>query len=415
MEIPGFYEFYCPVKTVAGHDVLEKIPELLTDLNAARPMLITDKGVSKAGLCDMVTTAVNKKVKICSVEDDVPPDSDLKVVNHLAGVYKEKQCDAIIAVGGGSVLDTAKGVNILVSEKAGDLMRFAGAGALRKKLKPLIAVPTTSGTGSEVTQAAVIADHEKSTKMLFSSHFLLPDIAVLDSRMTLTLPPAITAATAMDALTHAVEAYTCLQKNPMSDASAVAAIELISRNLMPVIQHPDDADGRLALAVGANLAGIAFSNAMVGMVHALGHSVGAVCQAPHGSCMAILLAYGLEYNMHKNGHYTAQLLLPLAGPDLFALTPSHLRAEKTILFIRGLNEQLHKATNGKHARCFKEMLTPDGQPMVPKTKLEDIARKAMGDGCIFYNPEEMDYDDFFMVMEHAWEGIALDRDLIRKG
>lgn len=415
MGLPGFYEFYCPVKTVAGHDVLEQIPEMLTTLGAQRPMLLTDKGVSGAGLAEMVINAVQEKMVIGSVEDEVPADSDLKVVNHLAAEYKTKKCDALIAVGGGSVMDTAKGVNIVVSEGADDLMKYTGAGALKQRLNPLIAVPTTSGTGSEVTQVAVIADHDKNIKMLFTSHFLLPDIAVLDSRMTLTLPPVITAATAMDALTHAVEAYTCLQKNPLSDAHAVAAIEMICKNLMKVMRNPDDVDGRLALAVGANLAGIAFSNSMVGMVHTLGHSVGAVCGVPHGCCMAILLPYGLEYNMHKNGNHTAKLLLHLAGPDMYALTPSHLRAEKSILSIRSLNDQLHKATKGKHARCFKEMFNTKGELMVPREMLEPVAKKAMGDGSIFYNPEEMDYDDFLMVLEHAWEGIVLDRNLIRKG
>ena len=241
------------------------------------------------------------------------PTPIVQTVTRIADRYRETHCDAIIAVGGGSVLDTAKGVNILVSEGSNDLIKFSGAGALKRPLKPLIAVPTTSGTGSEVTLVAVIADHEKQLKMLFTSNFLLPDVALLDSRMTMTLPPAITAATGMDAITHAIEAYTCLAKNPLSDSHAVRAIELISRNLLNVVKNPDDKEGRLSLAIGANLAGIAFSNSMVGMVHTLGHSVGAVCGAPHGSCMAVLLPYGLEYNRHKNGSFTAELLFPLAG------------------------------------------------------------------------------------------------------
>jgi alcohol dehydrogenase len=173
----------------------------------------------------------------------------------------------IVAVGGGSVMDTAKGVNIVVSENADDLMQFSGAGNLTRPLKPLVAIPTTAGTGSEVTLVAVIADPARNLKMPFTSYFLMPDIAVLDPRMTLTLPPAITAATAMDALTHAIEAYTCLAKNPLSDAHAQLAIELIGQNLLKVINVPENANGRLALAVAATLAGVAFSNAMVGMVH----------------------------------------------------------------------------------------------------------------------------------------------------
>jgi alcohol dehydrogenase len=415
MHVPGYYEFFCPVQTVAGSQALEKIPDLLNGLHAQRPMIITDEGVVAAGLVDTVNGAITPGVRIGSVEDDVPPDSDLKVVNRLARVYRERGCDAIIAVGGGSVMDTAKGVNIVVSENADDLMRFAGAGTLTRPLKPLVAIPTTAGTGSEVTLVAVIADRERNQKMLFTSYFLLPDAAVLDPRMTLTLPAAITASTAMDALTHAVEAYTCLSKNPMSDAHALMAIELIGQKLLHVIENPDDADGRLALAVGANLAGVAFSNAMVGMVHTLGHSVGAVCGVPHGTCMAILLPYGLEYNMHKNGHLTAQLLLPLAGARIYAQTPAHLRARQTVSAIRQLNQRLHQETGGVHARFFKEITGPDGNARVPVDKMEAIVQKALGDGSIFYNPEELDHDDLLMVLSHAWAGTPLDQNLVKKG
>jgi alcohol dehydrogenase len=233
--------------------------------------------------------------------------------------------------------------------------------------------------------------------------------------MTLTLPPVITAATAMDALTHAVEAYTCLAKNPLSDAHALLAIELIGQNLVNVVKQPDDANGRLALAVGATLAGVAFSNAMVGMVHALGHAVGAVCGVPHGTCMAILLPYGLEYNMHKNGELTAELLLPLAGARMYTQTPAHLRAEQTVAVIRQLNQRLHQDTGGRHARFFKEIKGPDGSSRVPVEKLEAIAEKAIGDGAILCNPEELDHDDLVMVMSHAWAGTPLDRNLVNKG
>lgn len=415
MHFPGYHEFFCPVTTVAGHRALEKIPQLLDRLGARRPMIITDSGVAGAGLVDIVTAAITPGARIGAVEDDVPPDSDLKAVNRIAGAYRKSGCDAVVAVGGGSVMDTAKGVNIVVSENADDLMQFSGAGTLTRPLKPLVAIPTTAGTGSEVTLVAVIADHDRNLKMIFTSYFLVPDAAVLDPRMTLTLPPAITAATAMDALSHAVEAYTCLAKNPLSDAHALLAIELIGQNLLGVIKNPGNADGRLALAVGANLAGVAFSNAMVGMVHTLGHSVGAVCGVPHGTCMAILLPYGLEYNMHKNSHLTAQMLLPLAGARTYAQTPAHLRAQQVVARIRQLNQRLYQETGGRHARFFKEIAGPDGSARVPVDKLESIAEKALGDGSIFYNPEELDHDDLVMVMSHAWAGTPLDRKLVKKG
>jgi len=413
--IPGYYEYCCRVNVVAGHDALERIPEILARVNASRPMIVTDRGVAGAGLIDLVTNALGEKVKIGGVDDEVPPDSSLEAVRRIAEAYRRNACDALIAVGGGSVLDTAKGANIMVSEETDDLMAFSGAGALKHPLKPLIAIPTTAGTGSETTLVAVIKDHERHRKMPFLSYFLQPDAAILDSRMTLTLPPAITAATAMDALTHAVEAYTCLAKNPLSDASAVSVIELIARHLMPVMKQPDNRNGRLALALAATLGGMAFSNAMVGMVHNIGHAVGAVCGAPHGNCMAILLPYGLEYNLHRNGHLTAELLLPLEGADVYARTPPEKRALRVIARVRELNQSLHDITRGRHPRCLGEVTDRDGNPAVPKERLTDIVAAAKSDPALLLNPEDLDDEDYRMVLEHAWDGTPLDRSRIKKG
>lgn len=410
---PGYYEFFCGVKTVAGHEALERIPALLEGLGASKPMIVTDKGVAAAGLVSIVEEALASGMPAVAVEDDVPVDSDVGTVHRIASVYREAGCDALIAVGGGSVMDTAKGVNIVVSEEAESLLDFSGAGVLKRPLKPLVAVPTTAGTGSEVTLVAVINDPSVNRKLLFSSHFLLPDIAVLDPRMTLTLPPHLTAATAMDAMTHAVEAYTCLSKNPISDAFAVEAISLISRNLMDVVKRPEDQEGRLALATAANLAGIAFSNSMVGMVHTLGHSVGGVCHVAHGTCMSILLPYGLEYNMHKNGRWTGELLYPIAGEAVYAATAPDKRAEKTVACIREFNQALYEATDGRHSRFFKEVTDRNGNPAVTREHLPAIARTALGDGSIFYNPEEVDYDDALMVMEASWAGDPLDLSRVK--
>lgn len=415
MYIPDYYEFCCPVNIVAGHDALERIPGLLEDLGANSPMIVTDKGVLAAGLTTVLIRALSGRLSLPVIRDEVPPDSDLETVNRLAQVFREKNCDSIIALGGGSVLDTAKGVNILVSENADDITKFKGAGALKRKLNPLIAVPTTAGTGSEVTLVAVIADKAHDRKLLFTSYFLLPDAAVVDSRMTLTLPPHITAPTAMDALCHAMEACFCLGRNPISDAFAHEAISLICGNLMAVMENPKDRDGRLALATAATLAGMAFSNSMVGMVHGLGHSVGSVCHVPHGTCMAVLLPYGMEYNLHRQGQRIGELLLPMAGPETYARTPEHKRPAQVIEGIRRLNRKLSKATDGLHPTCLKEIRDRSGTPLVPRDKLPEIARTALGDGTLFYNPEELDYDDFLMVATAAWEGIPLDPSNIKKG
>jgi len=415
MILPDYYEFCCRVQIVAGHDALEKIPALLAEMGAKKPLIVTDKGVAAAGLVDIVVNALKEGVTIGGIADNVPPDSDLKVVNQLAGLYRDNACDAIIAVGGGSVMDTAKGVNIVVSENATDLMAFSGAGALNRRLKPLIAIPTTAGTGSEVTLVAVIKDHEKHQKMLFTSYFLLPNVAILDSRMTMTMPPFITAMTGMDALSHAVEGYYCLQKNPLSDAHSLAAVNMIHQYLSMVTKNPADKDGRLAMAVGACLAGISFSNSMVGIVHNLGHATGAVCGVPHGICMAVLLPYGLEYNMHKRKDIIAELLLPMAGEDVYLKTPKAERADKVVSLIRQMNQDLNVITGGRHARYFSEVKDRDGKQMVPRDVLPEIAKAALFDGATIYNPEDSDYEDNLLVLEAAWEGRPLDRSKIKKG
>ncbi|HQG40921.1 MAG TPA: iron-containing alcohol dehydrogenase, partial [Spirochaetales bacterium] len=381
-----YYEFFCPVKICSGVGALENIPSELDALDSHRPMIITDKGVESAGLLKTVLDAfADSNMVIGAVWTDVPPDSGKKTVSAAAEVYRAKQCDALIAVGGGSVIDTAKGVNILVSMGGTDLSAYAGAGALKKHLNPLIIIPTTAGTGSEVTLVAVIKDEELEKKLLFVSPFLLPNIAVLDPRMTLTLPPAITAATAMDAMTHAIEAYTCIGKNPMSDAYAYNAIRLITENLIAVIKNPHYEQGRLALANAATMAGIAFSNSMVGLVHSLGHATGAVCHIPHGVAMNIFLPHVLEYNMLMVNNYIAELLLPLSGPEVTYATPESDRALKAIAVIRGLQKQLYELANLPYT------LSQTGK--VSRSQFDEIAHKTINDASLTYNPVEADFND----------------------
>ena len=242
----GYFEFYCPTKIVAGQSALEHIPFELAALGSKRPMVITDKGVREAGLVGVLEAVLSEAdVPVAAIFDDVPPDSSIAVVAEVAKTYRDAEADALLAIGGGSVLDTAKGANILGSEGGDDIRAYSGSQALTRRLKPFFAVPTTSGTGSEVSPGAVIRDVERGVKLLFGSSFLLPDAAILDPRMTLGLPPQLTAATAMDAMTHATESYISLAKNPLSDAYAVCAIRKISEYLVPTIENQSDPDLRL--------------------------------------------------------------------------------------------------------------------------------------------------------------------------
>lgn len=390
-----YYEFFCPVKVIAGNAALEHIPFELATLGAKRPMIITDKGVRGNQLLAPIEAAFESTDAVIGcIFDDVPPDSSLDTVRQAAALYRENQCDAIIAVGGGSVIDTSKATNILVSEGGDDLLQYSGAHNLPKPLKPFFVIPTTSGTGSEVTMVAVVSDKAKNVKMAFASYYLMPHAAILDPRMTLTLPPHLTAMTAMDALTHAVEAYTCMAANPISDAYATAAIKKICSNLFNVLDNPNDSQGRLELAQASTMAGIAFSNSMVGLVHSLGHALGAVAHLPHGLCMNLFLPYVLEYNKEVNGDKIADLLLPLAGADIYAQTPAHLRADKAITTIQAMRDRLFSLT--KLPRTLQET------GKVTEAQLDEVAEKALNDGSIIYNPKEASFEDLRSILQKAW-------------
>ncbi|EPJ5461844.1 iron-containing alcohol dehydrogenase [Acinetobacter baumannii] len=390
-----YYEFFCPVKVIAGNAALEHIPFELATLGAKRPLIITDKGVRANGLLNPIEAAFSTTDAVIGhVFDDVPPDSSLEVVRLAAEAYRTNKCDAIIAVGGGSVIDTSKATNILVSEGGDDLLQYSGAHNLPKPLKPFFVIPTTSGTGSEVTMVAVVSDTQKNVKLAFASYYLMPHAAILDPRMTLTLPPHLTAMTGMDALTHCVEAYTCMAANPLSDAYASAGSKKISENLFNVLENPNDSQGRLELAQASTMAGIAFSNSMVGLVHSLGHALGAVAHLPHGLCMNLFLPYVLEYNKQVNGQKIGELLLPLAGADIYAQTPATQRADRAIATILAMRDRLFSLT--KLPRTLRET------GKVTEAQLDEVAEKALNDGSIIYNPKEASLKDLREILQKAW-------------
>lgn len=393
--IPSYYEFQNSVKILSGNRALENIPFELDNLGAKRPIILTNEMLLKLGLVKYVIDAFGESdIVIGAVYTDIPQDSSVKVVNDIASVYRENNCDSIIAIGGGSVIDSAKGLNIVITEETDDLMKFMGAEILKKRMKPFIVVPTTAGTGSEATLVAVIANPEKNVKMEFVSYHLLPSVAVLDPRMTLSLPPRLTASTGMDALSHAVEAYTSMQKNPMSDAYAYGAIKLIVEHLPRVVENGKNEESRLAMANASLMAGAAFSNSMVGIVHAIGHACGGVCHVPHGDAMTILLPFGMEYNMDLASEYYSELLLPLGGPGVYASTPEEKRAQKSVEVVRELESKLKKICS---------LPTTLKEVGVKREDFQRIAKAAVNDGAIITNPKEAEYEDIIRILEKAYE------------
>jgi len=391
MLVPSYYEFFCPVKILSGHQALKNLPYEMDQLGAKRALIVTDPGVVAAGLIQQVQAAFEGSDReIGAIFDQTPPDSSDKVARQVAELFKSKGCDCLVAVGGGSSIDTAKGANLMLTEGTDDLLKFQGAERTKKTMKPFIVVPTTAGTGSEVTMAAVITNTEKNIKMSITSYKILPNVAILDPKMTLTMPPKITAATGMDALTHAVEAYYCLQKNPVSDSLSITAIKLILENLVKAVQNGQDENARLAMANAALLAGISFSNSLVGVVHSLAHATGGVCHVPHGVANAIFLPWGVEYNIGKRAEMIAELA------PLFGAAPSgnaQKDAQAVVQAIRDLNAKL-KSLCGLPNTLRETGVTED--------KLEAIAKTAVNDGTVAMNPEDVTVPDALGLLKKAF-------------
>ncbi|MBR7091458.1 MAG: iron-containing alcohol dehydrogenase [Clostridia bacterium] len=385
-----YFEFINSVKILCGDKAIENIPYELNFLGSHTPLILSDQGIQKIGLLDQITTILSKSgVNTDNIYTDIPVDSSTLVIDTITAFYHQNNCDGIIAIGGGSVIDTAKGVRMSLSQNKANIMELAGNEIIKRGNHiPFVVMPTTCGTGSECTAVAVIKNQNTGVKMEFISSEILPDCAVIDVRLTATLPPRLIASTAMDALCHAIEAFSSLQKNPISDAFATSAMSLIADNLLPTITSPTP-DTRTSLALASTLAGVAFSNAMVGIVHAVGHACGSIAHIPHGNAMAILLPHCMQFNLDINADTYSELLLYLTNADTYATTPKELRAQKTIQVVQDLIQKLYSQD------ILPTRLSDFG---VTAELLPTIANSALNDGAIVVNNKNVDYHDIISIL-----------------
>ncbi len=386
-----YFEFINSVKICAGENALENLPYELNFLGCQNPLILSDLGVSKAGILDKITPILSTaNIDVTHIFNEIPADSDISVIAKIASMYLNLGCDGIIACGGGSVIDTAKGVRLVLSQNnIDDILSLSGNEIITKgKHIPFVVLPTTCGTGSECTAVAVIKNHETGVKMEFISSELLPDCAFVDVHLTQTLPPKLIAASAMDALCHSIEAFSGMQKNHISDSFATCAIRLIVENLPLVLIQPTDG-ARTKLALASTLAGIAFSNSMVGIVHAIGHACGGEASVPHGNAMTILLPQCMRYNLPACQKEYGELLLYLAGPEVYASTPSVDRATKAIEFVEEFEQKLNTL-------CGIPLKLSDYS--VTAEILPQIAQKALNDGAIIVNKRSATLDDIIHIL-----------------
>jgi alcohol dehydrogenase len=377
------FSFELPTRIEYGVGVISKLGDELRLLKAQKVAIITDPGIIKAGLLDKITSILKEEKLLYNVFDGVDPNPKDQNVERGAQVVRSFGADAMVAISGGSVIDCAKAIGVLVSHDGKRIKDFEGKTAVKKQILPFIAIPTTAGTGSEVTFSAVITDTENNYKMTVRSPFMAAKVALLDPKLTVTVPPHITASTGMDALTHAIEAYTVKVSEPVSDALALYAIELISNNLVNAVKNGEDIEARACMLVGSLLAGIAFSHSDVGSVHCMAEALGGVYDAPHGICNAVLLPYVMEYNVE------------------FCI-------EKYARIAKAMGETFETSREGamKAVERIKKLATEVGLPSfkslgVKEEDLEKLADMAAKNISTESNPREMTKEDYLTLFRRA--------------
>lgn len=390
MPLVEWFEFQVPGKVICAEECVGSIGVELIKVGGSKPLIVTDPGVEKAGLTKNVIEGLESGgAQHAGIFDQVPPNSEIKVVHRCYDMIKETGADSLISVGGGSVIDTAKAAAILMVE-GGDLLDHQSAIYIPSGPMPAhIAVPTTAGTGSESTFAAVIADEEQKLKLIFQGPDMAPTVAMLDPHMTKTLPPGLTASTGMDALTHCIEALHSEMHEPICDALSLHGVKLISEYLPRAFDDGGDIEARTYMMIAANMGGIAFANAFVGIVHAMAHSLGGRFGVPHGIANAVLLPYGMAFNLQYEeipGFYknvAESMGLDVSGDD--ELTA----ARKSIDFVKELIPRLK----------LPEKLSEVG---VPEDGLEAVADDAMLDGSMFNNPGEPEMEEVLDLFRRAF-------------
>jgi alcohol dehydrogenase len=290
------FDFILPTKIRYGVGMVKVLGEELRSLKAKKVMIITDKGLVRAGLIRRVADLVQAEGIPFITYDDIEANPKDYNVESAAETAKNQAVDTIVAFGGGSPIDAAKAVAVL-ARQGGKVRDYQGKGKIKEDCLPVITIPTTAGTGSEVTFSSVITDTGEKFKFTIKSPAIAARTAIVDPELTLTVPPMVTAATGIDALTHAIEGYTANCTEPLAEAAGLYAVEYIAANIVKAVKDGADIEARDGMMMGSLLAGLSFSHADVAAVHCMAEALGSIYDAPHGLCNAILLPYVMEYNL----------------------------------------------------------------------------------------------------------------------
>ncbi|MBA4385664.1 MAG: alcohol dehydrogenase [Anaerolinea sp.] len=355
---------------IFGCGARNQVARYAKNFSAHRVLIVTDPGIIKAGWVDPLIHGLQSADLDCFLFDNVSPNPHDEEVMSGAAFYLKNNCDLIIAIGGGSPMDCAKGIGI-VSSNNHHILTFEGVDEVPVPAPPLICIPSTSGTSADVSQFAIINDTMRKVKIAIISKTVVPDAALIDPEITCTMDPYLTACTGMDALTHAVEAYVSNAHSPITDLHALQAVRLVKANLLKAIQYSNDIEARSQMMLASLHAGLAFSNASLGAVHAMAHSLGGLLDLPHGECNALLLEHVVNFN------YSTE-------PDRYNDIAIAMQLEPNKQsFVEGL------VNLRKSAEINKTL----GQIGVQMGNIPELASNAIKDPCMATNPRSVTQKD----------------------
>ena len=367
---------------IKGAGAVKRLPAAITARGLKNVLVVTDKGLTGLGLPNGLYEALTEAGVAYTVYDGVQPNPTIDNIEEAVSLYKANGCQGIVAFGGGSPMDCAKACGARIARPKKSIPEMRGQLKVIKKIPPLFAVPTTAGTGSETTIAAVVSNPKTHEKNAINDPRLRPKVAVLDPELTLGLPQKITSTTGMDALTHAVEAYIGHSNTRGTKAAAEKATKMIFDNILTAYEDGKNVTARQNMLEASYLAGLAFTRAYVGYVHAIAHNLGGMYGTPHGLANAVILPYVLDY-YGKSAHKPLARLADIAGLDTAGLTA----AQKAQLFIDTIREYNRK------------MAIPDKFDMIKEEDIPLIAERALKEGNPLYPvPKIMDTEDCIRVI-----------------
>ncbi|WP_339174456.1 iron-containing alcohol dehydrogenase [Anoxybacillus sp. FSL W8-1294] len=381
----NIHKFVMP-EVIFGNASIQQVGESCVRLGATNVFIVSDPGVMEAGWLDVVVRSCRQAGLSYTTFHDITINPKDKEVEKGCRIYLENECDAVIGVGGGSSIDVAKAIAILVTN-GGRIHDYEGVDKIRYPLPPQVMVPTTAGSGSEVSQFSVIVDTETEKKMTIISRSLIPDIAIIDPETLSTKSPHLTASTGLDVLTHGIEAYVSLAATPLTDVHAKNAISLVAEYLRPSVASKMNLEAKINMAMACLQAGLAFSNAILGAVHAMSHAVGGKYNLLHGAVNSILLPHVMEYNL-------------LANPKKFADIALFLGVD-----IRGMSNM---EAGNKAIEHVKQLTMDIGTPQrladigVEKDQLKRMSVSAFHDTCMITNPRDVTIEDIEELFRKAW-------------